>query len=160
VATRNLLTGHDDHALATLHGVVRRHLLADIANSESAHGPPDARPADYIQTYFLQSLTNLHLEFTQRRDRERRFSAGGDRRDREELALTDDLGPGHLRLPEEHLNFVGRHRSRKEKPLADVALVDLELGQLARLFDTFSERFEIQGFSELHQSMKKRVAFG
>jgi hypothetical protein len=53
--------------------------MADIANSESAHGPPDARPGDYIQTYFLQGLTNLQLEFTQRRDRERRFSAGSDR---------------------------------------------------------------------------------
>ena len=38
--------------------------MADITISESAHGPAGARRYDYIQTYFLQGLTNLHLEFT------------------------------------------------------------------------------------------------
>ena len=38
--------------------------MADITISESEHGPPGARRYDYIQTYFLQGLTSLHLEFT------------------------------------------------------------------------------------------------
>jgi cytochrome P450 len=37
---------------------------ADITISQSAHGPAGARRYDYIQTYFLQGLTSLHLEFT------------------------------------------------------------------------------------------------
>jgi cytochrome P450 len=37
---------------------------ADITISQSAHGPAGARRYDYVQTYFLQGLTNLHLEFT------------------------------------------------------------------------------------------------
>jgi cytochrome P450 len=37
--------------------------MADITISESAHGPAGARRYDYIHTYFLQGLTNLHLEF-------------------------------------------------------------------------------------------------
>ncbi len=35
----------------------------EITISESAHGAPGARRYDYIPTYFLQGLTNLHLEF-------------------------------------------------------------------------------------------------
>jgi cytochrome P450 len=38
--------------------------MADITISESAHGPAGARRYHYVQTYFLQGLTNLHLEFT------------------------------------------------------------------------------------------------
>jgi cytochrome P450 len=37
---------------------------ADIRISESAHGPAGARHYDYIQTYLIQGITNLHLEFT------------------------------------------------------------------------------------------------
>jgi cytochrome P450 len=36
----------------------------DIRISESAHGPAGDRRYDYIPTYFLQGLMNLHLEFT------------------------------------------------------------------------------------------------
>jgi cytochrome P450 len=38
--------------------------MTDITISESEHGPATARRYDYVQTYFLQGLTNLHLEFT------------------------------------------------------------------------------------------------
>jgi cytochrome P450 len=37
--------------------------MADITISESEHGPAAERHYDYIQTYFLQGLTKLHLEF-------------------------------------------------------------------------------------------------
>ncbi len=37
---------------------------ADIRISESAHGPAGERHYDYIQTYLIQGITNLHLEFT------------------------------------------------------------------------------------------------
>ena len=128
VTTGNLVTSHHVHAVATLHGEVRR---------------LGARPNDHIQ-HFVQGPTTSTSSSPQRRDRGGAPQpAATDRRDLEELALTDDLGPGPLCLPEEYANFVGRHRSSKEKPLSDVALVDLELGQLRRLFDTFSERLEI-----------------
>jgi cytochrome P450 len=38
--------------------------MADIRISESAHGPADDRHYDYIPTYLIQGITNLHLEFT------------------------------------------------------------------------------------------------
>jgi cytochrome P450 family 150 subfamily A5 len=38
--------------------------MSDIKISESEHGPAGQRRYDYIATYFLQGLTNLHLEFT------------------------------------------------------------------------------------------------
>ncbi len=40
------------------------HRVTDLRISESAHGPAGARHYDYIPTYFLQGLMNLHLEFT------------------------------------------------------------------------------------------------
>jgi cytochrome P450 family 150 subfamily A5 len=36
----------------------------DIRISESAHGPAGARHYDYIPTYLIQGISNLHLEFT------------------------------------------------------------------------------------------------
>lgn len=38
--------------------------MADIAISESEHGPPDARRYEYLPTFLLHGLTRLHLEFT------------------------------------------------------------------------------------------------
>ena len=38
--------------------------MADIRISESAHGPAGARHYDYMPTYMIQGITNLHLEFT------------------------------------------------------------------------------------------------
>jgi cytochrome P450 family 150 subfamily A5 len=38
--------------------------MHDIGISESAHGPVGARRYDYVPTYILRGLTNLHLEFT------------------------------------------------------------------------------------------------
>ncbi len=38
--------------------------MDDIRISESAHGPAGQRRYDYINTYFLQGVTSLHLEFT------------------------------------------------------------------------------------------------
>ncbi len=38
--------------------------MRDIRISESAHGPVGARRYDYVPTYILRGLTNLHLEFT------------------------------------------------------------------------------------------------
>ena len=38
--------------------------MSDIRISETEHGPPGARRYEYIQTYFLQGLTSLNLEFT------------------------------------------------------------------------------------------------
>jgi cytochrome P450 len=37
---------------------------ADIAVSEAAHGPAGDRRYEYMPTYFLRGLINLHLEFT------------------------------------------------------------------------------------------------
>jgi len=37
---------------------------SDIAISQSAHGPAGARRYEYIPTYVVQGLTNLHLEFS------------------------------------------------------------------------------------------------
>ena len=37
---------------------------SDIAISEEAHGPADARRYDYLPTYFLRGLASLHLELT------------------------------------------------------------------------------------------------
>jgi hypothetical protein len=34
------------------------------AISEEKHGPPDTRHYDFLQTYKLQGITNLHLEST------------------------------------------------------------------------------------------------
>ena len=36
---------------------------ADITISEQHHGPPDARRYQYLPTYFLRGLKNLHVEF-------------------------------------------------------------------------------------------------
>ena len=38
--------------------------MLDIRISESVHGPVGARRYDYVPTYILRGLTNLHLEFT------------------------------------------------------------------------------------------------
>jgi cytochrome P450 len=38
--------------------------LGDIEISESAHGPVGKRQYDYVPTYILRGLTQLHLEFT------------------------------------------------------------------------------------------------
>jgi cytochrome P450 len=38
--------------------------MSDIRISESAHGPAGARHYDYMPTYLIQGITNLHLEFT------------------------------------------------------------------------------------------------
>ena len=38
--------------------------MADIRISESAHGPVGGRRYDYVPTYILRGLTQLHLEFT------------------------------------------------------------------------------------------------
>jgi len=38
--------------------------MADIRISEVAHGPAGKRHYDYMQTYLIQGITNLHLEFT------------------------------------------------------------------------------------------------
>ena len=38
--------------------------MADIRISEAAHGPAGERHYDYMQTYLIQGITNLHLEFT------------------------------------------------------------------------------------------------
>ncbi len=38
--------------------------LGDIRISESAHGPAGKRHYDYVPTYILRGLTQLHLEFT------------------------------------------------------------------------------------------------
>ena len=38
--------------------------MHDIGISESAHGPVGARRYEYVPTYILRGLTNLHLEFT------------------------------------------------------------------------------------------------
>ena len=38
--------------------------VADIRISEAAHGPAGERHYDYMQTYLIQGITNLHLEFT------------------------------------------------------------------------------------------------
>jgi len=45
----------------TLNRVLDR--TADITVSEKEHGPAGARRYDYLATYFLRGLTNLHLEF-------------------------------------------------------------------------------------------------
>ena len=37
---------------------------ADIAVSEAAHGSAGDRRYEYLPTYFLRGLINLHLEFT------------------------------------------------------------------------------------------------
>lgn len=37
---------------------------SDITLSEGDHGPDGARRYDYLPTYFLRGLTNLHVEFT------------------------------------------------------------------------------------------------
>jgi len=37
---------------------------SDIRISEAAHGPAGARRYEYIPTYILRGVTNLHLEFT------------------------------------------------------------------------------------------------
>jgi cytochrome P450 len=39
-------------------------LTADIRVSETAHGPAGARRYEYLPTYFLRGLTNLHLELS------------------------------------------------------------------------------------------------
>ena len=39
-------------------------LTADVAVSEEAHGPPDARRYRYLPTFFLRGLTELELELT------------------------------------------------------------------------------------------------
>ncbi len=38
--------------------------MSDIRISELAHGPAGRRHYDYVGTYFLQGVTNLHLEFS------------------------------------------------------------------------------------------------
>jgi cytochrome P450 len=38
--------------------------MADIRISETAHGPAGARRYEYVPTYILRGLRNLHLEFT------------------------------------------------------------------------------------------------
>jgi cytochrome P450 len=38
--------------------------MAEIRISESAHGPAGNRHYDYVPTYILRGLTQLHLEFT------------------------------------------------------------------------------------------------
>ena len=38
--------------------------MADIRISEDAHGPADARRYDYVPTFILRGLRELHLEFT------------------------------------------------------------------------------------------------
>ena len=38
--------------------------MADIRISEEHHGPADARRYQYVPTYILRGLTQLHLEFT------------------------------------------------------------------------------------------------
>ena len=38
--------------------------MADIRISEEHHGPADARRFQYVPTYILRGLTQLHLEFT------------------------------------------------------------------------------------------------
>jgi cytochrome P450 len=38
--------------------------MGDIRISEAAHGPAGARRYDYVPTYILRGLTQLHLEFT------------------------------------------------------------------------------------------------
>jgi hypothetical protein len=38
--------------------------MADIRVSEEHHGPADARRYEYVPTYILRGLTQLHLEFT------------------------------------------------------------------------------------------------
>ena len=37
---------------------------AEIGISEAHHGPPDARRYQYMPTYILRGLTQLHLEVT------------------------------------------------------------------------------------------------
>jgi cytochrome P450 family 150 subfamily A5 len=37
---------------------------SDIAIPQSAHGPAGARRDEYVPTYVVRGLTNLHLEFS------------------------------------------------------------------------------------------------
>ena len=38
--------------------------MGDIRISEAEHGPPDSRRYQYVPTFILRGLTNLHLQFT------------------------------------------------------------------------------------------------
>ncbi len=44
---------------------------SDISISEAEHGPADARRYQYVPTFILRGLTQLHLEFTPAADGER-----------------------------------------------------------------------------------------
>ena len=59
---------------------------------------------------------------------------------------------------EEHLDLFGRERSGKQETLPHVALLGLELGQLARLLNPFGKRFEMECFSQLHQGVDEGVS--
>jgi cytochrome P450 len=72
-ARQHIAFGHGIHTcagapLARTEGrVTLERFLARTANigiSESGHGPPDARSYDYLPTFFLRGLQQLHLEFT------------------------------------------------------------------------------------------------
>jgi cytochrome P450 len=72
-ARQHIAFGHGVHTcagapLARAEGRVTFNRLLDrtdhIAISEKAHGPAGARRYDYLPTYFLRGLTNLHVELT------------------------------------------------------------------------------------------------
>src|SRR5205085_2902867 len=74
-ARQHIAFGHGLHTcagapLARAEGRVSVNRLldrtADITVSEAAHGPEGARQYEYLPTYFLRGLTELHVRFTAR----------------------------------------------------------------------------------------------
>ena len=72
-ARQHLAFGHGIHTcagapLARAEGKVTVNRLLDrtseITINEDKHGPPGDRRYEYLPTYFLRGLTNLHIEFT------------------------------------------------------------------------------------------------
>ena len=72
-ARRHIAFGHGPHTcagapLARAEGKVTLNRLfdqtADLTIDEEAHGPAGARRYDYLPTFFLRGLTNLHVELT------------------------------------------------------------------------------------------------
>ena len=72
-ARRHIAFGHGPHTcagapLARAEGKVTLNRLFDqtshLAIDEEAHGPEGARRYDYLPTFFLRGLTNLHVELT------------------------------------------------------------------------------------------------